>query len=111
MTTNLPGPDHAQLADDGSRPAMAWVASLPATWTTTTQRLVLLVLACAASEMVAAPGEYNLMRWCGLRGRTTLYDALKALETPIDGLRPALLHRTTQLRRRTIYRLVDGCAE
>lgn len=93
---------------DGSRPSVAWVTSLPAEWLTSTQRLVLLVLACDAFDNESRPGEDQLLRWCGIRSRSTLYDALGALAAPLEGVRPALIERSSQLRKRTTYRLLTS---
>lgn len=79
------------LEVDGARPAVAWVASLPAAWTNPRERLVLLVLACDAFADVSAPGGAALASWCGLiNGR--LYEALGSLMKQ-TATRPALLER------------------
>lgn len=80
-----------ELTVDGARPSVAWVSSLPASWTTSRERLVLLVLACDAYESIATPGGAALASWCGLiNGR--LYETLGAL-TKATPTRPALLER------------------
>jgi hypothetical protein len=103
----------AELVVDGPRPAVAWVSSLPASWASPGERLVLYALANDAYDTVSAPGGANLVQWTGLL-RSTVYDALKSLckATP---KRPALLERLDRNgqpldgkqygRERTRYRL------
>lgn len=89
----------SDLIVDGPRPAVSWVASLPASWTTERERLVLLLLACDAFDDVSRPGGAALAAWAGiLNGR--LYETLGALERP-NGERPALLTRV-DVKGRTI---------
>ena len=84
-------PTPRALEVDGARPAVAWVSSLPASWTSPRERLVLYVLACDAYADVATPGGSALAAWCGLiNGR--LYEVLGALTKPTPD-RPALLER------------------
>lgn len=95
-----------ELNVDGSRPAVSRVAALPSAWTTETDRLVLLVLACDSFDGdTSAPGADHLAAWTGL-GRSTVYDALRRLQQPTSE-RPALLvvEGASRGRRRTRYRL------
>lgn len=82
----------AYLDVDGRRPAVAWVTSLPRSWVSDGERLVLLVLACDSFDGIdSSPGRDNLARWTGLlRGRVG--ELLAALEKPTAN-RPALLRR------------------
>lgn len=86
-------PPHGLIVD-GPRPAVEWVAGIPAAWTpSASHRLVLavLALACDAYEDTSAPGVDNLARWGGLsRGQT--FAILRSLAEP-DGTRPALIER------------------
>lgn len=105
------------LQVDGPRPAVSWVASLPGSWTSDRERLVLLVLACDAFEDTSAPSGAALAAWAGLiNGR--LYETLATLSRATDR-RPALVERVDASgdvipegkrggRERTRYRLRVG---
>lgn len=94
--------------DVESRPAVALVAALPASYgLKPAERLVLLALACDSFDgLTTAPGMDALAEWTGLF-RGAAYDVVRALCQPTDR-RPALLERdsTTRGRNRTVFRLL-----
>lgn len=79
------------LAVDGPRPAVAWASSLPQSWTTTSERLVLYVLACDAYGVISAPGRDNLRQWTGM-WQDAVGKTLRTLGTA-TAKRPALIER------------------
>lgn len=93
--------------DIENRPAVARVASLPASYgLKPAERLVLLALACDSYDgETSAPGMDALAEWTGLF-RGAAYDVVKALSEPTDR-RPALIERSsTRGRNRTVFRLI-----
>ena len=89
-----PGADDRSLSPlevDGSRPAAAWVSSLPASWTTTAERLVLYVLALDAFDRVSAPTWAHLRQWTGM-WQDAVSRAIQSLEVA-TAVRPALIER------------------
>lgn len=94
----------SNLDVDGPRPAVAWVASLPSSWTTEGERIVLLVLACDAFKDTSAPGADNLARWSGMH-RSSVFPIVARLAKPTSK-RPALIEiHSTAGGPRTRYRL------
>ena len=78
---------------DADRPAVAWVTSLPHGWTTSRERLVLLLLALDTYDRTppfrCRPSRDQLAAWSGeLGGRIS--ETITSLERP-SGTRPALL--------------------
>lgn len=93
--------------DVESRPAIARVAALPASYgLKPAERLVLLALACDSYDgETSAPGMDALAAWTGLF-RSAAYDAVNSLSVSNDR-RPALIERTsTRGRNRTVFRLL-----
>ena len=90
------------LEVDGHRPGVALVAAIPPGMLTTTERLVLLVLAADSFDGEAsAPGRDNLRAWCGFPHSGALERALSSL------VRKGLVVAERQSRReRTTYRLL-----
>ena len=85
------------LIVDGARPSVAWVTSLPHTWTTTPERLALLTLACDAFDDQSSPGGDALVGWIGL-SRQRVYEVLGALAEDRSPRRPALIERLVKGR-------------
>ena len=79
------------LSVDGPRPSVAWVTSLPRKWTSASERLLLMMLACDAYGAESAASRDQLAAWAGLwHGDTSA--ALHALSEPTPE-RPALIVR------------------
>jgi hypothetical protein len=94
-----------ELDVDGTRPAVVRVAALPGYWTSESERLVLLVLACDSFDGVTStPGNDLLASWVGMH-RSSVIVILNRLCKPTE-TRPALLERVvaSRGRRRTTYR-------
>lgn len=88
-----------------NRPALEWVASLPADWVTPTERLLLLALALDSFDgHTCAPGRDALMRFCGIRHVRTFQRTRDSLASPTTE-RPALLSLDLVKGRHTRYRL------
>lgn len=93
--------------DVENRPAVARVASLPASYgLKPAERLVLFALACDSYDgETTAPGMDALAEWTGLF-RGAAYDVVRALSAP-TARRPALIERSsTRGRNRTVFRLI-----
>lgn len=89
-----------------NRPALARVASVPADWTTPSERLLLLALALDSFDgNTCAPGRDALMSFCGIRHVRTFQRLRDSLATATDA-RPALIEVDALSGRHTRYRLL-----
>ena len=87
-----------------NRPALAWVASIPADWTTPTERLLLVALALDSFDgRSCAPGRDALMTFCGIRHVRT-FQRLRDSLTSATLDRPALIAADVVSGRHTRYR-------
>jgi hypothetical protein len=95
---------------DGPRPAVDWVRLLPAEWTTSRERLLLVFLALDAfaqtPPFTCSPSIAEIVEWYGERHRRRTYEVIRSLSSPAASGRPALLEVTPgRGRRRSTYRL------
>lgn len=96
----------SDLAYPEQRPAVEWVATLPAEWITPTERLLLLALALDSFDgHTCAPGRSGVMQLAGIRHVSSFMRARDALAAPNDQ-RPALLAVDALRGRHTRYRLL-----
>lgn len=94
-----------------NRPGLEWVASIPAEWTTPTERLLLVALALDSFDgFTCAPGRDALMAFCGVRHVRTFQRLRDSLTTP-NTERPALLAADIVNGRHTRYRLLRPDSE
>jgi hypothetical protein len=114
MPETRANPGHVGIDAPDSRPALGWVLGLPPDWTTTNERLVLLVLAADSYDgCTCSPTRDAIRRASGLWA-DAVHKAIRGLSEPrqlTSGERPALLQvtRGTSGRgRRTVYRFMVG---
>ena len=89
-----------------NRPALEWLATLPADWTTPRERLLLTALCLDSFDgYTCAPGRTDLMAFCGI-GWVRTFDAMRDALATANDKRPALIEVDVLRGRHTRYRIL-----